>query len=86
MCRQFARAIWTRLVLPDTPLDILAQQIVAMCAAEDWSEDDLFRVVRRAFPYRNLARAEFDEIVEMLSEGIASRRDGDIAPIFIAIA
>jgi ATP-dependent helicase Lhr and Lhr-like helicase len=77
-CAALVRAIrlgdLDTLVLPDTPLDILAQQIVAMCAAEDWSEDDLFRVVRRAFPYRNLARAEFDEIVEMLSEGIASRR------------
>jgi ATP-dependent Lhr-like helicase len=62
------------LVLPDRPLDILAQQIVAMCAAEDWNEEELFRVVRRAYPYRNLVRADFDEIVVMLSEGIAARR------------
>jgi ATP-dependent helicase Lhr and Lhr-like helicase len=77
-CAALVRAIRQRdldaLVLPETPLDILAQQIVAMCAAEDWSEQDLFRIVRRAFPYRDLARADFDEIVEMLSEGIASRR------------
>jgi ATP-dependent Lhr-like helicase len=63
-----------RLAVPDNPLDILAQQIVAMCAAEDWKEAELFEAVRRAYPYRHLARAEFDEIIEMLSEGIASNR------------
>ncbi|MGB6199957.1 MAG: DEAD/DEAH box helicase [Candidatus Acidiferrales bacterium] len=63
-----------RILIPECPLDILAQQIVAACAAEDWQEDDLFALVRRAYPYRNLARAEFDEILEMLSNGIAARR------------
>jgi ATP-dependent Lhr-like helicase len=118
-----------RLIIPDAPLDILAQQIVATCAttppsplfgagakAQDsselfgttgsrgliqssthespsaaseaapfqqtaveayrdaWSEDELFALARRAYPYRNLGRTEFDAIVEMLSEGIAARR------------
>jgi ATP-dependent helicase Lhr and Lhr-like helicase len=74
LVRAIRQADLDTLILPDTPLDILAQQIVAMCAAEDWSEEDLYRVILRAFPYRNLARADFDEIVEMLSEGIAARR------------
>ena len=43
--------------IPVAPLDLLAQQIVAMCAGDEWSEDDLFALVRRAWPYRNL-RAE----------------------------
>ncbi|HYL62715.1 MAG TPA: DEAD/DEAH box helicase [Candidatus Methylomirabilis sp.] len=77
-CAALVRAIrqgdLDRLAVPETPLDILAQQMVAMCAAEDWEEAELFDAVRRAYPYRNLARAEFDEIVEMLSEGIASNR------------
>ncbi|HSY58974.1 MAG TPA: DEAD/DEAH box helicase [Terriglobales bacterium] len=60
--------------IPEAPQDILAQQIVAMCSAEDWQEDDLFERIRRAYPYRNLERAQFDTIVEMLSEGIAARR------------
>src|SRR5207253_2828027 len=47
---------------------------VAMCACEDWKEEDLFRLVRRAYPYRGLARADFDAVLEMLSEGIAARR------------
>src|ERR1700687_5665259 len=62
------------IAIPDSPMDILAQQLVAMCAAEDWTEDALFQSVRRAYPYRNLGRHNFDEIVEMLSEGIASQR------------
>src|ERR1019366_3618156 len=63
-----------RILVPEHPLDILAQQIVASCAAEDWQEDDLFALVRRAYPYRNLARQDFDEIIEMLSNGISARR------------
>src|SRR5207245_5019427 len=63
-----------RIEIPDAPMDILAQQVVAMCAAEDWSEDELFHIVRRAYPYRNLVRAEFDAVVELLSEVIAGSR------------
>jgi ATP-dependent Lhr-like helicase len=55
-------------------LDILAQHLVASCAAEEWREDDLFALVRRAYPYRNLTRKDFDELTEMLSNGISGRR------------
>ena len=77
-CAALVRAIrhgeLDRIEIPEAPLDILAQQIVAACAAEDWREDDLFALARRAFPYRNLERKEFDEIIAMLSDGIAARR------------
>jgi len=100
-----------RLMIPDAPLDVLAQQIVAACAAEGpvavrgkrrqdggetagleagatetragaaaphegdgWDEDELFALVKRAYPYRNLSHETFDSILEMLSEGIAARR------------
>ncbi len=63
-----------RLMIPESPLDVLAQQIVAACAAEEWGEEDMFALVRRAYPYRNLERATFDSILEMLAEGIAARR------------
>ena len=56
---------------PVAPLDILAQQIVAECACEPWGEDDLFDLVRRAWPYRSLSRKDYDDVVEMTSEGIA---------------
>jgi ATP-dependent Lhr-like helicase len=67
-----------RLEIPERPLDILAQQIVATVAsataAEEWREDDLYRMVRRAHPYRGLAREDFDGVVEMLADGFATRR------------
>ena len=59
---------------PASPLDILAQQIVAMCSCEDWDEDALFEWVRRAYPYRDLTREDYDRILEMLSQGIAAKR------------
>jgi ATP-dependent Lhr-like helicase len=60
--------------IPASPLDILAQQIVAMCSCEDWDEDALFQWVRRAYPYRDLMREDYDRILEMLSQGIAAKR------------
>ncbi len=62
------------LTIPDKPLDVLAQQIVAEVAAREWGEDELFDLVRRAYPYRSLTRAEFDAVVKMLSEGLSTRR------------
>ncbi|HET9402162.1 MAG TPA: helicase-related protein, partial [Candidatus Acidoferrales bacterium] len=77
-CAALVRAIregkLDQLEIPPAPLDVLAQQIVAACATDDWNEDDLFALVRRAHPYRKLARAEFDEVVAMLSDGISARR------------
>jgi ATP-dependent helicase Lhr and Lhr-like helicase len=105
-CAALARAIklgdLDRLIIPEAPLDVLAQQIVATCAAAGSSagllsespprdgeatgaaasqlsadacdEDALFALARRAYPYRNLERKTFNEILEMLSEGIAARR------------
>jgi len=63
-----------RLYIPDKPLDILAQQIVAATAAEEWKEEDLYATFRRAYPYRNLEREEFDGVVEMLADGFSTRR------------
>jgi ATP-dependent Lhr-like helicase len=63
-----------RLELPELPLDILAQQIVAAAAAEEWTEDALLQMVRRAYPYRNLTREQFDSIIRMLAEGFSTKR------------
>jgi len=77
-CAALVRAIrhgdLDRLMIPESPLDVLAQQMVAACSAEEWSEDDMFALVRRAYPYRNLTRETFDAILEMLAEGIAAKR------------
>ena len=123
-CAALVRAIkqgdLDRLIIPEAPLDVLAQQIVAACAAatsstassenrrrgqdgtataggdagatleagaaiyargadsggasDGWDEDEMFALVSRAYPYRNLQRETFDSILEMLSEGIAAKR------------
>ena len=63
-----------QLTVPENALDVLAQQITAEVAAREWPEDDLFCLMRRAYPYRNLPRADFDDCVRMLSEGFSTRR------------
>jgi ATP-dependent helicase Lhr and Lhr-like helicase len=59
---------------PVAPLDILAQQIVAECAAEEWSEDALFELFRAAAPFAGLSREDFDDVVDLVSEGIQTGR------------
>ena len=63
-----------RIVVPEEPLDVLAQQIVAEVSAREWAAEDLFAVCRRAWPYRALARAQFDAVVTMLAEGFSTAR------------
>ena len=63
-----------RLELPELPLDILAQQIVAASAAEEWTEEALLGMIRRAYPYRNLTREQFDSVIRMLAEGFSTKR------------
>ena len=59
---------------PVAPLDILAQQIIAETAAEEWKVDDLYALVTTAHPYRSLTRAAFDEVLELVSQGIETGR------------
>jgi ATP-dependent Lhr-like helicase len=77
-CAALVRAIRSgdldRLEIPQGPRDILAQQIVADCAAREWREDDLFQLVRSAYPYGDLERKEFDSIIAILSDGISTQR------------
>ena len=72
--RSIKRGELDRLEIPRAPLDILAQQMVAMAACDDWGEDELFAFVRRSYPYGDLLRRDFDAVVEMLSEGMATSR------------
>jgi ATP-dependent Lhr-like helicase len=60
--------------VPPGHLDVLAQQLVAEVACRDWREDDLYRLVTRAYPYRALPRAAFDAVLTMLGEGFSTRR------------
>ncbi len=74
-----------RLLIPEKPLDVLAQQIVAESSCtkndgfpaiedESWNENELFELARSAWPYRNLTREEFDRVVKMLAEGFSTKR------------
>jgi ATP-dependent Lhr-like helicase len=63
-----------RLAILEQPLDVLAQQIVAEVAAREWGEDELFALIRQAWPYRALTPEDFGSVVGMLAEGFSTRR------------
>jgi ATP-dependent Lhr-like helicase len=63
-----------RLKIPRGPRDILAQQIVATVASQERTEEEILELARRAYPYRDLSQAEFEAILRMLAEGVASLR------------
>src|ERR1700753_1512712 len=74
LVRAMRAGVLDKLEIPDCPVDVLMQQIVAACAAEPWEEDALYEVLRRAHPYRGLTRKQFDEILCLLAEGIEASR------------
>src|SRR5580692_7060694 len=74
LVRAARRADIDAICLREAPLDVLSQQIVAACASDEWDEDALYQLCRRAAPYAELSRADFDAVVDMLSEGIATSR------------
>jgi ATP-dependent Lhr-like helicase len=63
-----------RIRLPVKPLDALAQHIVAETACREWQLDALYECLRRAQPYRDLSLREFEQVVQMLADGYATRR------------
>jgi ATP-dependent Lhr-like helicase len=78
-CAAMVRAVCDgeldRVSVPDKPLDVLAQQIVAeTAAAGEWDEQALFELFRNAYPYRDLQEEQFLDVVEMLARGYATRR------------
>src|SRR5262245_61215264 len=62
------------LAVPAGPRDVLAQQCVAIAASAEIGEEELFALVRRAYPYRDLARADFEAVLDVLADGVATRR------------
>ena len=65
---------------PRNPLDVLAQQIVAMVAVEDWNAEDLYSTVRRAAPFAELSRISFDGVLDMLSGLYPSDEFAELRP------
>lgn len=82
LLRGIRRGEMDHLEIPDKPLDVLAQQIVACTATDEWSEDALFDLMRSAWPYRNLSREEFNEVVAMLAEGFSTKRGRRAALVY----
>jgi ATP-dependent Lhr-like helicase len=71
LVRAVRRGVLDRIEIPEAPLDILAQQIVAEVAAQEWDEEALYHCFRQAYPYRRLSRDDFEAIVRLVSEGFA---------------
>jgi ATP-dependent helicase Lhr and Lhr-like helicase len=68
------------LSIPRNPLDVLAQQIVAMTALDDWSVDDLHQVVRRAAPFTGLTRPVLEAVLDMLAGRYPSEEFAELRP------
>ncbi|MFN8009553.1 MAG: helicase-related protein [Terriglobia bacterium] len=85
---QAAAAVWAisrgnldRVMIPEKPLDILSQQMVATLVSGELAEDELWQMCRHAYPYRHLERKEFEDLLRMLSDGISDRRGRSTALI-----
>ena len=65
---------------PRNPLDVLAQQVVAMCALDSWQVDDLAAVVRRAAPFASLPQSAFEAVLDMLSGRYPSDDFAELRP------
>ena len=74
LIRAMRAGVLDTLEIPECPTDVLMQQIVAACAAEPWEEDALYEMLRRAYPYRDLTRAAYEEILCLLADGIEASR------------
>jgi ATP-dependent Lhr-like helicase len=74
LLREVRRGALDAIVQQEAPLDVLAQQLVAESSCDDYGEDALFDLVRRAHPYRALDRADFDDVLRMVSDGFATKR------------
>ena len=65
---------------PRNPLDVLAQQIVAMTSMDDWPVDELERVIRRAAPFAGLSRPVLDAVLDMLAGRYPSEEFAGLRP------
>jgi ATP-dependent Lhr-like helicase len=66
--------------VPSNPVDVLAQQIVAMCAMDDWAVDDLEALVRKATPFSSLPRSILESVLDMLSGRYPSDEFAELRP------
>ena len=74
LARGIKRGNLDTIAVPAWPLDVLAQQVVAACAAHEWEEGELLELCRRAHPYRELPKERYDDLTRVLSQGFAPRQ------------
>ncbi|TLY36408.1 MAG: DEAD/DEAH box helicase [Nitrospirae bacterium] len=74
LVRSIRAGMLDRITIPREPLDILAQQIVAASATQEWRADTLYELCRRAYSYRDVSRRDFDAVIHMLADGFATGR------------
>jgi ATP-dependent Lhr-like helicase len=74
LLRKMSAGELDRLEIPEAPIDVLMQQIVAAVGAESWHEAALYNILRRAYPYRNLTPAHYEELLALLHNGIENSR------------
>jgi ATP-dependent helicase Lhr and Lhr-like helicase len=67
-------------VVPGNPLDVVAQQVVAMAAMDEWRVDDMAALIRRAHPFRELGRRSLDAVLDMLSGRYPSEEFAELRP------
>lgn len=82
LVRAIRAGVLDRIEIPPAPMDILAQQLVAAAATQTWTEEDLFALCRRAYPYRDLSREEFAQVLRILADGIATQRGRGLAYLY----
>ena len=64
----------------ECPLDVLSQIIISMVGVAEWDIDELYACIKTSFPYRNLARQQFDQVLNMLAGRYADRQVRELKP------
>jgi ATP-dependent helicase Lhr and Lhr-like helicase len=80
IARRMREGLIEPLSVPVNPLDVLAQQVVAMVAVDDWALDDLARLVRRAAPFRDLGEGTLRAVLDMLAGRYPSEEFAELRP------
>jgi ATP-dependent Lhr-like helicase len=82
LMRAVDRGLLDTIKIPLAPLDVLSQQLVAEISAREWGVEKLYATICSAWPYRQLSREEFDQVIAMLAAGYATRRGRRAAYIY----
>jgi ATP-dependent helicase Lhr and Lhr-like helicase len=80
VCKRMTEGLIEETTIPKNPVDVLAQQIVGIAAQEEISVDELHELVRRAYPFRDLSRAQLENVLDMLAGRYPSEEFAELRP------